>query len=79
MSDTDELRNRIESKKHEIQKKIADYKADSSSEKRERIETLQGRLEELEKHVSDGWNDISESVAGKLNEWLKDDEKEDAA
>jgi len=73
MSNMDELKNRIEAKKHDVKKEIAELKADSSAEKRNRIESLQKKLDELDEHLRSGWEDLSDAVAGKLKAWLEDD------
>jgi hypothetical protein len=34
---------------------------------------LQSKLDALADSVKDGWDNVTEAVAGKLNDWLKDD------
>ncbi len=76
MSSTDELKNRVEAKKHDIKRQIAEMKADAGEDKRKRIEALESKLDELEAHLRSGWEQLSESVVDKLNGWLQDDAEE---
>ena len=73
MSQTDELKDRVEAKKLSLQAKIKELQADARSTSREEAQNLQSKLEALTDSVKDGWDDMSEAVASKLNDWLKDD------
>jgi hypothetical protein len=73
MSQKDELKNRVEAKKLSLQAKIKELQADASSESREEMRKLQAKLDTLGESVKDGWDDLTEKVSGKLNEWLKND------
>ena len=73
MSQTDELKDRVEAKKLSLQAKIKELQADARSTSRDEAEKLQSKLEALTDSVKDGWDDVTEAVAGKLNDWLKDD------
>ena len=73
MGEWEELRNRVEAKKHRLLARINELKADGRSESTERLDNLQAKLDELAKNVKNGWDNISDAVAEKLNEWLKDD------
>jgi hypothetical protein len=74
MSQKDELRDRVEAKKKRILARIDELKADTRSAAREESEKLQAQLDALAETVKGRWEDLSEAVAGKLNDWLKDDE-----
>ena len=63
---TDELKNRIEAKKHELLARLNELKADSRAESREQSSKIKLRLDELEGHLKEGWD----KAAVKLNEWL---------
>lgn len=76
MSSTDELKDRIEAKKHELQKEIAELKADSSEKGRQRIGSLEAKIEELDGHLRSSWDNLSDAVVGKLNQLLKDDSQD---
>ena len=71
----DELKLRVEAKKKELEAQLAKFKADSVGTKNEAIEGLQKKLSSLESDLKNGWDNMSESIAGKLNRWLSDDKK----
>ena len=73
MSQIDELKNRVEAKKLRLQAKINELKADTRSSSREEVQKLQSKLDALGDSVKGGWDNVTEAVAGKLNNWLKDD------
>lgn len=75
MAQTDELKHRVEAKKKAIESRIAELRADTSHQAREEREGLERKLEELGSHLSQGWENVTESVAGKLNDWLHDDRR----
>lgn len=65
-----ELKDRIEAKRHELLARIAELKADSRAETREQVAKMKDRLGELEDHVKDGWDNLSDQVMARLNAWL---------
>jgi hypothetical protein len=67
---TDELKNRIEAKKHELQARLAELKADTKEDAASARDSIKQRLDELETALKDGWDNVTEAVAGKLNSWL---------
>jgi hypothetical protein len=73
MSQKDELKNRVEAKKLKLQAKIKELKADASSASRDEADKLQVKLDGLSESVKDGWDDLTDAISGKLNQWLKDD------
>ena len=73
MSQTDELKNRIESKKLSLQAKIKELQSDTQATSREEAQKLQSKLDSLNESIKGGWDDLTDAVAGKLNDWLKDD------
>jgi hypothetical protein len=73
MSQADELKKRVEAKKLSLQAKIKELQADTQATSREQAQKLQSKLDSLGDNVKDGWDNMTEAVAGKLNEWLKDD------
>jgi hypothetical protein len=66
----DELKDRIQARKHSMQAKLAELKADSREEARKTSAKIKKSLDELEDSVKDGWDNISDSVRTKLNSWL---------
>ena len=73
MSQRAELKDRIDAKRKRLEARISELKADARSTSREEVANLQSKLDELGESLKDGWDDISEAVAGKLNAWLKKD------
>jgi len=71
MSEVEELKQRIEAKKHEIQAEIAEKKADADASQRAEIERLEDKLADLRSRLEGGWEDVTESIASRLNDWLK--------
>lgn len=70
-----ELKLRVEAKKKELEAQIAKFKADSAGTRNDALEALQAKLTTLEGDLKNGWENVSESIAGKLNRWLSDDKK----
>jgi hypothetical protein len=73
MSRSDELKTRIEAKKLRLRAKIKELQADGQSTSREEAKKLEAKLDSLSKSMKGGFDNLSEAVAGKLNDWLKDD------
>lgn len=67
----EELKHRVEAKKKEMQSKLETMKADKHADAAEHESNWKKKLNELEMHVKNGWEDLTESTATKLNEWLK--------
>ena len=65
-----ELRDRIEARKHELLAKYNELKADSRRDAGEARTRVKARLEELELHLKNGWDKVSDDVRTKLNKWL---------
>lgn len=73
MSQKQELKDRIEAKKKRLQARLAELKADGREQARKEAEALRGSLEDLEARMKEGAEGLTEAVAKKLNDWLKDD------
>ena len=71
---SDELRDRIEARKHELLAKYNELKADTRKEASEARSRIKHRLDELELHLKTGWDKVSADVRTKLNSWLERDE-----
>lgn len=67
---SDELRDRVEARKHELLSKYNDLKADSRHEAAEARTRIKARLDELEAHLKAGWAKVNADVRTKLNQWL---------
>ncbi len=71
MTRMEELKDRIEAKKHELLAKLSALKADGRAEVKAQHDKLRTKLHELEQHLKGGWDKVTDDVAAKLNEWLK--------
>jgi gas vesicle protein len=67
---SDELRDRIEARKHELLAKYKELKADSRRDAADASTRVKARLDELETHLKNGWDKVSDDVRTKLNKWL---------
>ena len=76
VSERAELKDRIKAKRKELEAKLANFKADGRKNSRESKQAIEGRLAELEQTLSEGWDDMSEKVAAKLNRWLDKSDEE---
>lgn len=74
ISKTDELKDRVEARKHDLLAKFNDLKADTRHEASAARTKLKSKLDELETHLKDGWDKVSDAVKGKLDQWLEPDE-----
>ena len=63
---TNELKDRIEAKKHELLARLNELKADSRAEASEQSSKIKLKLDELEDTLKEGWD----KAAVKLNSWL---------
>jgi hypothetical protein len=68
---SDELRDRIEARKHDLLAKYNELKADTRKEASENRTRLKARLDELESHLKLGWAKVNDDVRTKLNHWLE--------
>ena len=67
----DELRDRIEARKHELLAKFNELKADTRREAAEARTRLKATLDELELHLKSGWTKVNDDVRARLNKWLE--------
>jgi hypothetical protein len=67
---SDELRDRVEARKHELLAKFNELKADSRRDAAAACDKVKAKLDELELHLKNGWTKVSDDVRTKLNTWL---------
>jgi len=72
MSETRELQLRIEAKRKRLEADWAEAKVQANDNKNQAIEAIREKLDELGHTLQDGWDDITEDVARRLNKWLED-------
>ena len=70
LSKSDELRDRIEARKHELLAKYNELKADTRRDAADTRTKVKSRLDELEAHLKNGWDKVTDDVRTKLNTWL---------
>jgi hypothetical protein len=73
MNKTDELKDRVEARKHELLSRYNELKADSRHEAIEMRSKLKLKLDELEREIEHGWERVDDTVRAKLNRWLERD------
>lgn len=66
-----ELKDRVMQRKKELEARYHELKADANAGAREESGKLKRKLDELQETVKDGWDDLSDKVSTKLNDWLK--------
>jgi len=67
---SEELRDRVEARRHQLLSKYNELKADTRKEANELRTQLKARLDEVEDAIKAGWHDMSEAARTKLNQWL---------
>jgi hypothetical protein len=68
---TDALKDRVEARKHELLAKFNDLKADTRTDASDAKAKVKHKLDELELHLKEGWDKLSEQTRSKLDQWLK--------
>jgi hypothetical protein len=68
---SDALKDRVEARKHELLARLHDLKADTRTEAKEARTKVKHELDELELHLKEGWDRLSETTRAKLDQWLK--------
>lgn len=71
---TEELKDRVEAKKHKLLAKYNELKADTRKEAGEARNRVKARLDEIEESVKTGWDNMSDAAKTRLNQLL---DKED--
>ena len=69
-SNREELKDRVEAKKKQWQSKIAELKADSRKEAREKQEVLEKKLENLKQQTKEGYENLTDKAAEQINKFL---------
>jgi hypothetical protein len=70
LTKSDELKDRIEARRHELMAKYNELKADGRHEAAEARESVKARLDEIADDIKDGYENLSDAVKTKLNKWL---------
>jgi uncharacterized protein YfcZ (UPF0381/DUF406 family) len=67
----EELKHRVLAKKHKLQEQLEKLQAEAHGVSTDEKEKLQTKLNEVEDLLSHGWENLSEAVTKRLNDWLK--------
>jgi hypothetical protein len=69
----DELKDRVEAKRHELMAKYNELKADTRHEAIEARNKLKKKLDDLERYIKAGWDNLDAGLRSKLDKWLEHD------
>lgn len=67
----DELKDRVEVKRHELRQKLGVLTTDTRYEAVAARTRIRRGLAEVESYLYDGWNNVSEQVQTKLRDWVR--------
>lgn len=70
MTEKKELRQRVDAEKKELQARLAQLKVKGTAAANDQAEKIEGELQDLENSLREGWDNLSEKAARKLNDWL---------
>lgn len=70
--DLRELQERIEAKRKHLEAEMHELKANASSGAKERVQDIQTQLDEVQREVQDGYENLKKETIAKLNSWLRD-------
>ena len=70
LSKKDELKDRVEARRHELLAKYNELKADGRHEAAEARDKIKSKLDEIATDVEAGWDKMTDEVRAKLNQWL---------
>jgi hypothetical protein len=70
LTKSDELKDRINVKKHELLAKYNELKADANANASGARDKVKAKLDDLEDALKDGWDNMTDAVKTRLNSWL---------
>jgi len=71
-SHKEELKERVKAKKTKLQHRLEFIRAQAYDKKNEEAEKIEKSLNDLNENLKDGWDNLTEQAASKLNDWLKE-------
>jgi F0F1-type ATP synthase membrane subunit b/b' len=71
---SEELKDRVEARRHQLLSKYNELKADVRQEASDARKRLKARLDELEDTLKTGWTNMSDAAKARLNQWLDRDD-----
>ncbi len=66
----EELKDRVNVRKHELMARLSELKADARHEASVTRDRISDRLRELEDMVKEGWDNLSDATAARIDRWL---------
>jgi gas vesicle protein len=69
-----ELKHRVEARRAALESRLHELAAESSATAKDTSKQISERLDSLKKEISDGWDDLGDAAAERLNHWLRDTE-----
>jgi hypothetical protein len=73
MNKRDELADRVKARKHELLAKYNELKADTKADAMKARDAVKAQLDEIEEAIKDGWENMTDAVASRVNTWLDKD------
>jgi len=71
MTQTQELKHRAQAKRKELEARLHEMQADAHSAKSDAMETIKRKLDDLQDAAREGWDNLSEATAKRVNDALK--------
>ena len=71
VSSVEELKYRVEATKRLLEARLASLRADARARARGETGQIEDSLAEVRRYLQDGWTNMSEAIAARLNEWLE--------
>lgn len=70
LTKSEELKDRVEARRHELLARYNELKADTRKEAAEARDKVKSKLDEITDDIKQGYENLSDAVKTKLNEWL---------
>jgi hypothetical protein len=67
-----ELKARAEAKRKHLEGRLAELKANAAKSGSETVEGIESKLDQINEAAKEGWDNLSDSTAEKLNSMLRD-------
>ena len=70
MSQKEEFKTRVEAKLQQVKADLVQAKADAQGARNDQVAKLEAKLEKANETLRDGWENVTEDVAARLNKLL---------
>ena len=68
---TQELKHRATAKRKELEARLENLKADAVGAKNDAVDSLKKKIHQIDEAAREGWDNLSDATARKMNELLK--------